>query len=219
MFQEGIDLFKPMIDFLCRERSYDLVFEPVDHKGGIVFENNSLTVEAFPLFHRVPTVGYIFREKPKSRHLKGDMIKFYDVPVSLIPKLKAGNDITLPDGRLVKAAHVTTEADPSLSYAYCSDTVFNRRVAESVKGVDVIYHEATYLSDESVKAHERFHSTAAEAAEIAREAGAKLLILGHYSKMYLNDEGHLAEAHPIFGNTIAADEGMKIDITKVYERN
>ena len=219
MFQEGIDLFKPMIDFLCRERSYDLVFEPVDHKGGIVFENNSLTVEAFPLFHRVPTVGYIFREKPKSRHLKGDMIKFYDVPVSLIPKLKAGNDITLPDGRLIKAAHVTTEADPSLSYAYCSDTVFNRRVAESVKGVDVIYHEATYLSDESVKAHERFHSTATEAAEIAREAGAKLLILGHYSKMYLTDEGHLTEAHPIFGNTIAADEGMKIDITKVYERN
>ncbi|MDE6074466.1 MAG: ribonuclease Z, partial [Muribaculaceae bacterium] len=75
------------------------------------------------------------------------------------------------------------------------------------------------LTDESVKAHERFHSTAAEAAEIAREAGAKLLILGHYSKMYLTDEGHLAEAHPIFGNTIAADEGMKIDITKVYERN
>ena len=217
MFQEGIDLFKPMIDFLCRDRSYDLVFEPVDHKGGIVFENDSLTVEAFPLYHRVPTVGYIFREKPKSRHLKGDMIKFYDVPISLIPELRAGRDITLPDGRLVEARHVTTEPDPALSYAYCSDTVFDERVAEAVKGVDVVYHEATYLDNEAVKARDRFHSTASQAARIADKAGAKMLILGHYSKMYLDEQGHLDEARPIFENSIAANEEMKIDITKVYD--
>ncbi|MDE6225750.1 MAG: ribonuclease Z [Muribaculaceae bacterium] len=217
MFQEGTDLFKPMIDFLCRDRSYDLVFEPVDHNGGIVFENDSIIVEAFPLYHRVPTVGYIFREKPKSRHLKGDMIKFYNVPVSLIPDLKDGKDIVLPDGRLVEARHVTTEPSPALSYAYCSDTMFDKRVANAIKGVDVVYHEATYLDNEAVKARERFHATASQAAEIAREAGAKMLILGHYSKMYFDEQGHLDEARPIFENTIAANEEMKIDITKIYD--
>ncbi|MBD5200056.1 MAG: ribonuclease Z [Bacteroidales bacterium] len=217
MFQEGIDLFKPMIDFLCRDRSYDLVFEPVDHNGGIVFENDSIIVEAFPLYHRVPTVGYIFREKPKSRHLKGDMIKFYNVPASLIPDLKDGKDIVLPDGRLVEARHVTTEPSPALSYAYCSDTMFDKRVANAIKGVDVVYHEATYLDNEAVKARERFHATASQAAEIAREAGAKMLILGHYSKMYFDEQGHLDEAQPIFENTIAANEEMKIDITKIYD--
>ncbi|MDE6352287.1 MAG: ribonuclease Z, partial [Muribaculaceae bacterium] len=95
--------------------------------------------------------------------------------------------------------------------------VFDKRVAEAVKGVDVIYHEATYLNDEAVKAHDRFHATASQAAEIACEAGAKMLILGHYSKMYFDEQGHLDEARPIFENTIAANEEMKIDITKVYD--
>lgn len=215
MFQEGIDLFRPMIDFLCRERSYDLRFEPVDHAGGVVFENDSIIVKAFPLYHRVPTVGYIFSEKPKARHLRGDMIKFFEIPVKAIPDIKAGADFITPDGRLIENSRLTLPADPSMSYAYCSDTRFDMRVAEAVKGVDTIYHEATYLSSEADKAHDRFHSTAAEAAEIAKAAGARRLILGHYSKQYLNEEGHLAEARAIFPNTIAANEGMTIDLTKI----
>lgn len=213
MFEEGIQLFKPMIDFLCRERSYDLKFEPVSHDGGIVFENDSLTITAFPLYHRVPTVGYIFKEKPKRRHLIGDMIKFYNVPVKLIPEIRDGADLILPDGKIIPNDRLTTPADPSMSYAYCSDTGFNKAVADTVKGIDTLYHEATYLDDEREKASERFHSTASQAAEIARLAGVKRLILGHYSKRYFNENGHLKEASSIFSNTITANEGMTFDLT------
>ncbi len=212
MFEEGIQLFKPLIDFLCRERSYELKFEPVNHDGGVVFENDALTVTAFPLYHRVPTVGYIFREKPKKRHIIGDMAKYYDVPVRLLPDLRDGADLILPDGTVIDNEHLTTDADPARSYAYCSDTAFDKRVAEAVERVDTLYHEATYLDDELQRAGERFHATASQAAQIAKMAGVKQLILGHYSKRYFNEEGHLKEASAIFPNTKVANEGEVFDL-------
>ena len=212
IFEEGIRLFQPLIDFLCRERSYDLKFEPVSHDGGVVFENDAITVTAFPLYHRVPTVGYIFREKPKKRHLIGEMVKYYDIPVRLLPDLRDGADLVLPDGTVIDNNRLTTDADPARSYAYCSDTAFDKRVAEAVNGVDTLYHEATYLDDELQRAGERFHATASQAAMIAKMAGVKQLILGHYSKRYFNEEGHLKEASAIFPNTKVANEGEVFDL-------
>ena len=99
-----------------------------------------------------------------------------------------------------------------MSYAYCSDTVFNPKVAESIKNTTTIYHEATYTNDYAVKARERGHTTASEAANIAKLANAETLILGHFSKRYINEEQHLKEAQVIFPNTILANEGLKIDL-------
>ncbi len=212
IFREGAELFKQVMDMFCREHDYELKFNIVDPTGGPVFENDSITVEAFPLYHRVPCVGYVFREKPKLRHLNGEMARFYNIPVSKLHDIKSGADYVTPEGLLVANERLTTDADRSASYAYCSDTAFDHRVADAVKGVDTIYHEATYIDADIDKAHSRGHATATEAARIAVKAGASRLILGHYSKSYPNEETHLAEARAIFPNTIIANEGMTIDL-------
>lgn len=212
-FAEGAELFERIINFFCRERSYDLRFNIIKPEHAVIYEDRSLTVETFPLYHRVPCVGYIFREKPKLRHLNREMVDFYKVPVAMMHSIKEGADFVLPDGTVVANERLTTPAEPAYSYAYCSDTVYNPLVAEAVKGVDVVYHEATYTDDDAEKARQRGHSTAGEAAKIALEAGAKKLIIGHYSKSYADESGHIADACRIFPDTIAANEGLTIDIS------
>lgn len=215
---EGIDILKPVVDFFCRERPYELIWDPIPVSGGIILENSAISVEAFRLYHRVPTIGFIFREKPHLRHIKADECKFWNVPSCFYNRLREGEDFTTEDGRIIENSRLTSDPDPARSYAYCSDTKFDTRVADAVKGTDVIYHEATYLSDNADLAKERYHSTAAEAAEIARLAGAKLLLVGHYSKRYLGTEDHRLEASAIFPDTIAVDEGMVIDIENLCVR-
>lgn len=212
-FAEGAELFERIINFFCRERSYDLRFNIIKPEHAIIYEDKSLTVETFPLYHRVPCVGYIFREKPKLRHINREMVDFYKVPVAMMHSIKEGADFVLPDVTIIANERLTTPAEPSRSYAYCSDTVYNPLVAEAIKGVDVVYHEATYTDGEAEKARQRGHSTAGEAAKIALEAGAKKLIIGHYSKSYADESGHIADARRIFPDTIAANEGLTIDIS------
>ena len=209
---EGLDIMKRMTDYFCRHASYEIVYEPIEGDGGLVFSSPGLTVEAFPLYHRVTCYGYIFRETPKLRHLRGDMVRFHGVPVSQLQAVKEGADFVKPDGTVVANAALTTDADPSRSYAYCSDTMFDERVARAVAGVDTIYHEATYQSELAAQARERGHSTAFEAAKIARLAGAKQLIIGHYSKRYTEVDVLVEDARREFDCVVAADEGMEIKL-------
>lgn len=212
-FAEGVEMFTRIMDFFCRERTFELRFNVVDPgTRQMVLDLPSMTVESFPLHHRVPCVGYLFREKPKQRHIIGDMVRFYKVPVSRMKDIKEGADFVTPDGVVVPNERLTTDADRAASYAYCSDTVYTPSLAETVKGVDVLYHEATYADDGAYKARERFHSTASEAARIAQAAGAGTLVLGHFSNAYNNEEQHLAEARAIFPKTIVAREGMRVEI-------
>lgn len=211
-FKEGIELLKPLVDFLCHDPSYELVWNEISPAGGTILETSALTVSTFPLYHRVPAVGFLLRETPKPRHIKGDMVEFHQVPVSRIADIKAGADFVKPDGTVILNEMLTSPPDPSVSYAYCSDTTYNPLIAEAVRGVDLLYHEATYIDADSHKAHERGHATASEAARTALEAGARQLLLGHYSKSYTDESAHLAQAKAIFPNTLAADEGMTIDL-------
>lgn len=212
VFEQGADVIRRTLDVVCHELSYDLQFNILKPEGGLILDDNSLKVTAFPLAHRVPCVGFRFDEKPKGRHMRGDMIEYFKIPRHEIPAIRAGADFVTAEGEVIVNERITTPADPSASYAYCSDTMFCPEVAESVKGVTLLYHEATYTEQFHAQARERGHSTAAQAAEIARMAGAGTLLLGHYSQRYENAEQHLAEARAIFPNTIAADEGMKIDL-------
>lgn len=211
-FREGVDIFKRIMDFFCRERTYDLRFEIIAPKRDVVFENNAITVETVPLNHRVPTVGYIFREKPKARHLNGDMLKFHNIPIAMRQSIKEGADFVTADGRTIPNSLLTTAADPSRSYAYISDTAYDPSIIPAIEGVDLLYHESTYTEISAEKAAQRFHSTARQAAMIAREAGVGQLMLGHYSKSYHTEEEHLQEAREIFPNTIASTEGLKINL-------
>lgn len=209
---EGVEVMKAMTDFFCRQSPFDIVFNPIEGDGGVLVDTPSLTVEAFPLYHRVCCYGFVFREKPRLRHLRGDMIKFHDIPIRELQAIKEGCDFLKDDGTVVLNSVLTTDPMPARSYAYCSDTMFDPRVAEAVKGVDLLYHEATYASDLAKDARERGHSTAAEAGRIAAMAGVKRLMIGHYSKRYTDFQVLVEDARSEFEAVIGANEGLVIEV-------
>lgn len=211
-FAEGARILQEIMGVFCRETTYQINYNIIEPTNAVIYEDHALTVETFPLYHRVDCVGFKFSEKPKPRHLRGDMIKFFDIPVSKLADIREGADFVTADGRIIENSRLTTDADKSVSYAYCSDTMFDKRVAEAVRGVDVLYHESTYADDNAHKAAPRGHSTAREAGRIAAMAGAGQLILGHYSKAYDSDEIFVKEASEEFGNVTAAREGLTIDL-------
>lgn len=217
--EQGVKWLRETMDMFCRERPYELIIDPIPAEGGIVLEEKSLTVEAVPLQHRVACTGFIFREGAKLRHLRGDMVDWLQIPIAQLKGIKEGADYTAPDGKTYANELLTTDPIPSASYAYCSDTIYMPELHERLKGVDAIYHEATYLEADKEKAKARFHSTAAEATRVAAAAGAKQLILGHYSKSYPDLSGHQAEAEEEARKLGAdqmkittADEGLTIEL-------
>ncbi len=211
-FKDGAELFGQMLDYFCRERPFEVHFNIIDTHKRLIYEDDAITVTTFPLVHRVPAVGFLFQEKPKLRHIVGEEVARLGVPHYAINSLRQGQDWITPEGIIIPNGQLTTAADPAISYAYCSDTKFSRRVIKSVEGVDWLYHEATYDHSLHVKAHERYHSTALEAATVAREAGVKRLILGHFSKRYTDETPLLDEARSVFPQTLLANEGLTIDL-------
>lgn len=213
-FKEGAEVLRKFIDYVCRERTFALHFDIIDpKKEQVVYEDGNLTVRSFPLYHRVPCVGYRFDEKPKRRHIDRAACDFYKVPTYLLNDIKDGMDLVLPDGTVVDNARLTTAPTPSGSYAYCSDTVFDPRVAEAVAGIDTLYHEATYGDDSEYKAAPRGHSTSRQAAQIAEMAGARRLVIGHYSQSIKDEQVLVEQAREVFaGEVIAAHEGMELDL-------
>ncbi|HRI62270.1 MAG TPA: ribonuclease Z, partial [Saprospiraceae bacterium] len=194
---------------LCRVVfPYPLEFHEVNAAvSGKVFENQHVEVWTIPLNHRIETTGWLFREKTKPRNIRPEKIEEYAISFSLIPGIKAGNDLALPDGRIIPNDELTLDPPKPLAYAFCSDTAPSPAVAQVVQGVDLLYHEATFTNEHLEEAAISFHSTAAQAAEIARQGGVERLILGHFSGRYLDAEQHLTEARAIFPATDQAVEG------------
>lgn len=215
IFKDGAELFGRMLDFFCRDRSYDLRFNIIDTHKAVIYEDNAITVTSFPVTHRVPCVGFLFQEKPKLRHINSWACQQRQVPHHAMYSLQQGKDYVSPSGVVIPNSELTTDADRSISYAYCADTKYSKRVINAVKGVDWIYHEATYGEANLKDATKRYHSTARQAAMVAREACAKRLLLGHYSSRYKDISLLEREAQAEFPNTIAATEGMKIDLSNL----
>jgi ribonuclease Z len=178
----------------------------------IVFEDEVLTVETIPLVHKIPCTGFLFREKKKPRKINKE--KLLDgMLLQHIALLKTGVDILNDTGKvLYKNEDFTLPPKHSCSYAYCSDTAFSKSVIDQIRGVDLLYHEATFLEDEKDKATETRHSTAAQAATIAKEAAVHHLLIGHFSARYRELEPALEEAQPIFPKTSLAIEGKIFEI-------
>lgn len=193
---------------------YPLSYKVVDfaQPGALVFEDASVTVRTLPLRHRVPTVGYVLREKPRPRTMRGDQIKAHHIPFTEIPAIKAGADYVRPDGRRILNAELTLEPPPSRSFAYCSDTAPTPDVLPLIEGVDLLFHEATFLHELQEQAAVSMHTTALQAAEIARSAQVGQLILGHFSPRYGNLEPLLQEAQSVFPNTALAVEGRCFEL-------
>ena len=193
--------------------TYALEFHEVDASvSSKVFENQKVEVWTIPLDHRAPTAGWLFREKVKPRNIRPEKIEEYNIPFTLIPGIKAGNDLALTDGWIVPNAELTLAPPPPATYAFCSDTAPSQAVAEVVRGVDLLYHEATFTNEHIEEAAIAYHSTAAQAAEIARQAGVGKLLLGHISGRYTDEEQHLAEAKIIFPDSEIALEGSRWEV-------
>lgn len=201
-------IMKPQFDFFCKGLNYELIFHDIDAtEQCVIYEDSSITVETLPQNHRLPCCGFLFREKPKKRHIIGEMMEFYKIPPYMRNSIKEGCDYTTPEGDIIPNSRLTRDADTSRSYAYCSDTRPCPQNNAIIKGVDLLYHEATFAEDEKARAAETFHSTAREAATIAKEAEAKRLVIGHFSSRYTDENILLNEAKEIFPACELANEG------------
>lgn len=208
---------KPMLDaqmeLFCQNLGYDIVFHPiVPSAREVIYEDHSLTVTTLPLSHRMPTCGFVFREKPLLPHINRTMTDFYDIPVSQFNNIKQGADWTTADGQWVPNSRLVCAADKPRSYAYCSDTRYMPELHRQLSGIDTLYHESTYGEDNIVLAQKYFHSTARQAATVARDAGVSQLILGHYSSRYEDEQVLLDEARQVFPNTKLSSELAVFDV-------
>lgn len=207
------DMLRQQIAFFCHDLGYEVAFHEVDTTNHqVIYEDRSLTVESIPLCHRLPTCGFLFREKPLLPHIRREMIDFYKVPQSQIQNIKNGADWVTDDGDLISNSKLVTPADAPRSYAYCSDTRYLPKLHHMLEGVSTLYHESTYGNDNLALAEKYNHSTASEAACVARDAHVGQLLLGHYSSRYEDEEVLLREACSVFPNSLLAQEMMVIDV-------
>lgn len=206
-------ILQPQIAFFCKGMSYKVVFHPFNpQERAIIYDDRSISVETIPLKHRMPTCGFLFREHPTANHIRRDMIDFYHIPICLINRIKNGEDYETEDGTVLPNSRLTYPAAPARSYAYCSDTAYKPSIAEQIKGVDLLFHEATFMNRDSARAKQTMHSTAEQAALIAREAGVKRLVIGHYSSRYDDENELLKEAQAVFSETTPAQENLSIEL-------
>lgn len=198
----------PQLRYISGQMPYTIRFESFNpDRSELIYEDRAVTVTTLPLKHTVPTAGFLFEEKPLPRHINREMCDAWQVPIAYYKELQAGRDFVTPEGETVANAQLTREPTPRRRFAYMSDTAYTERPIELIEGADLLYHEATYLAQDTLKLIGRMHSSALQAATIARKADVKRLIIGHYSSSYDSTEPFLAEARSIFENTEAANDG------------
>ena len=207
------ELLTPMLNFFCHTLAYKVIFHEFDtRQTSVVYEDRSMTVTTIPLQHRIPCCGFLFAEKARPNHIIRDMVDFYKVPVYELNRIKNGSDYVTPEGEVIANTRLTRPSDPPRKYAYCSDTIFRPEIVKQLSCVDLLFHEATFAESELARAKETYHTTAAQAARIALEAGVRQLVIGHFSARYEDESILLKEASAVFPNTILAKENLCISL-------
>lgn len=192
---------------------FEVHFREMDHEGcALIYEDSKVKVSAFPLHHRISTYGFRFDEKIDEHNIRPEKIKELGLTTDQIKAVKRGDNLLMADGKMILNDEMVYKKTKSRSYVYCSDTAYDEKIVEYISEADVLYHEATYLSDMMVQAKERMHSTVQDAAKIATLAGVGKLVIGHFSTRYLNREHFLREGKMAFSEVILAEEGKVIDI-------
>jgi ribonuclease Z len=176
-------------------------------KADTLLDTEKLSVKCFRTNHRIECYGFVFTEKKQPRRLDPDKAKEYEIPMVFYERLKDGEDYTRKDGTIVKNEWVTEAAEPGKKYAFCADTKYDESLIQHIEGADMIYHETTYLDNLRERAESRFHSTSKQAAALAKKAGVKKLLIGHFSSKYDTLEEFEREAREIFPDTELALEG------------
>ena len=207
------ELLTPMLNFFCHTLAYKVIFHEFDtRQTSVVYEDRSMTVTTIPLQHRIPCCGFLFAEKARPNHIIRDMVDFYKVPVYELNRIKNGSDYVTPEGEVIANTRLTRPSDPPRKYAYCSDTIFRPEIVEQLSGVDLLFHEATFAESELARAKETYHTTAAQAARIALEAGVRQLVIGHFSARYEDESILLKEASDVFPETVLAKETLCLEV-------
>jgi len=183
-----------------------------DNSLNLLFEDDKVTVHSFPLKHRIYCTGFLFKEKPLERKIDKYKLEKLNISRADILSLKKGFNVVNEFGETIKNQEVTLDPPAPRSYAYCSDTIYSKTTAGFITGVDLLYHESTFLEDKADRAKKTFHTTAKQAAEVAKQARAKQLLLGHFSARYGDLQDFINEAKSIFENCSLATDGKKFKI-------
>jgi len=198
--------------------SFEIDFIPLSGKDPVkILDDKYITVTSFPLRHRVPTYGFLFREKISDRNIIKECIDKFNIPPIRIPAIKKGEDFITPDGAIIKNEEITLPPSEPLSYAYCSDTKYFKRLASFVKGVNLLYHEATFDKSKDDLAEITGHSTTLDAAKTALDANVGTLLIGHFSARYKDISFLVDEARTLFPATFPAIDGNSIEVGNVSD--
>lgn len=214
------EIIQVQLDASKTELAYPLFFHPLDYEEPkLLFEDEKLQVSSFPLKHSIDCCGFLVKEKQLERRIIREAIVKHSIPVSEIPAIKGGGDFTKPDGTRISHWESTKSAHRARSYAFCSDTAYCEAIVPIVQGVDLLYHEATFKNDLQDRAAYTFHSTTGQAADIAKLANVKRLVVGHYSQRYHDLSSLLEEVQEVFPNSELAEEGKVFEIPRTYGAN
>ncbi|MED5335287.1 MAG: ribonuclease Z, partial [Bacteroidota bacterium] len=197
---------------------FPLHFHPTSsEEPQVLFEDGSVQLESFPVKHRIPTTGFLLREKEREPGVKRDWVRRYDLVPSEILALKRKEDVVRGDGTRIAYAEACHPVPAVRSYAFAADTRYWEPLAEFIRGVDLLYHEATFDEAMKARAEKTFHSSARQAARIAERAGVGRLVLGHVSARYDRFDSLLEEARAVFPETVMAEDGMMLEVVSCEE--
>lgn len=192
---------------------FDLVYHPLNEdKFSMIYDDKSLEIFSFPLKHRIPCSGFLFKQKQQMRNIRKDVIELYQIPIRERVNIKKGADFVTEEGKTIPNKWLTIDPPKSISFAFVTDTEFLPHIATYINNVDLLYHESTFLNEDALLAKETGHSTAIEAARMAKFAGASKLILGHFSTRYRNPDLFLQQAKDEFENSFLAEDGKTFEI-------
>jgi ribonuclease Z len=211
--QELMDVLEMQLRLSNTQLRYNLIFHPVRHyTAEVILETEDLLVRSIVLNHRVPCTGFVFMEKSKPRKLIVSKLQQHNIPFSSYNRIKHGENFEDDFGNIIPNKELTEDPPLPKSYAYCSDTIYDEGIINDVSGVDLLYHEATFLHENLERAQQTYHTTSKQAATIALRAGVKKLIIGHFSGRYKDLTPLLEEAQTVFPESDLALEGRRFRV-------
>ncbi len=212
-FSELEEIIRIQLHVAATTLSFPLVFHFLDSENPAqILDNKYVTVNSFPLKHRIPACGFLFTEKKRSRNIKREFVQNHKISLDWFPRILAGEDYIDENGVVYPNHEIVRIPAVSRSYAYCSDTAFDSSIVSHVRNVSILYHEASFTDEHEDIASQKYHSTARQAALIAHEASVSQLMIGHFSPRYKNSDVLMQEARQIFTDTIEARDGLTVEI-------
>lgn len=205
------EILNKMLNSVLHDVDYKIHFHIIGNEStSIIFENDILKINAIPIKHSLPTYGFLVNQKPVKLNIKKELITKLKLTIDQIKKIKQGEDLELNDGVIIPNNELTLNTKVPKSFAYITDTAYFPELVSEIHDVMILYHEATFSNEHSEEAEKKLHSTSSQAALIAKDCGAKTLLIGHFSTRYKSLDKLILEAKVIFNNTVPVYDGMQI---------